>query len=179
MKTQLIITTIIASAMMFGSCTEDLNVEPDAQPQATEITFEEAYLLAIRVETQLKATEFNDRPRGGNVLSLTGEGIAFSNTFGPMDVETNLEYEVELGRVSGIITLTVRNTDQQLQLRIEEKHETREWGDLSGSCLPATSTQPFADLNFTGEMCIKYMPEHLRDMDDNETSVFLIEGSLK
>lgn len=145
----------------------------------TQETYEEEYLLAIRAEIEIDALDFCDRPQCGHALTLAGEGIAFSNTFGPMDVKTEFTYETMTGRMSGRISMIVRNTDETLELVIEEKAESRAWEDMNGSCMAASSTKTFAGMNFNGEMCFEFLPEDMRKLEKGMDAIILFEGELK
>jgi hypothetical protein len=179
MRTHIFLTAIIAWTLIFTSCTEDLIIEPDMNTENTVQTFEEEYLLAIRAETELSSTDFCDSPQCGHMIPLSGDGLAFSNTFGPMDVNVNLDYDTDNGRVSGTMTFTVRNTEEKLHISIEEKGTSREWHELNGSCRAASSYKPFAEMNFNGEMCFEQLPGDMRSMGKGHTAVILITGELK
>ena len=180
MNTRTFTFAVLAASMLITSCTEDLNVEPVVtDKEGTTTVYEAEYLLAIRTETELQITGVDNATNGGEVISLAGQGIAFSNTFGPMDVKTSMQFEMATGRLGGIMTFIVRESSEQLQLRFEEKNDRRTWYDLSGVCLPASSTITFSDMNFTGSMCIEDIPQDMRALEDGAKASFLIEGSLK
>ena len=176
MKTSVLISSLLLSALMFTSCSEDLRFEPS--PSSNPKTFTPEYHLSIDVRSSLDLAHHSDEREGINTLRLTGKGYGTSETLGEVYTELNLYYGPEDGALYGTVIIELVNSEEQLTLRVNHRLDSREWSDVSGNCLGALSSQQFADMDFNGEMCLTDIPSELLEVGSREIS-FTINGILK
>ena len=179
MKTSVLFSTLVLSTLLLTSCSEDLVVEPSKTTSSTTSTYDSEYHIDIDVRSSLDLLRPTDERQGQQTLHMSGEGEGSSVTFGDVSSKVDLYYGLEDGRLYGTVMIDLHNSDQQLQLRVDHKlSDVRNWSDVASQCLAAMSDGQFAEMDFSGEMCLTDFPEELVEIGTRQVG-FTISGILK